>query len=78
MLTPSYGRCAMPLIIVGCGMPIASRIVGAMSMMELVAHAAGVLVQIVGRRFREDMILDAAEAVERQVGIMAQRLWARA
>jgi hypothetical protein len=24
-----------------------------------------------GRRFREDMILDAAEAVERQVGVMA-------
>ena len=34
-------------------------------------------VQIVGRRFREDMILDAAEAVERQVGVMAQRFWAR-
>ena len=34
-------------------------------------------VQIVGRRFREDMILDAAEAVERQIGVMAQRLWAR-
>ncbi len=34
-------------------------------------------VQIVGRRFREDLILDAAEAVENKVGIMAQRLWAR-
>ena len=34
-------------------------------------------VQIVGRRFREDMILDAAEAVERKAGIMAHRLWAR-
>lgn len=34
-------------------------------------------VQIVGRRFREDQILDAAEAVERQVGVMAERLWAR-
>ena len=34
-------------------------------------------VQLVGRRFREDMILDAAEAVERRVGVMAQRLWAR-
>ena len=32
-------------------------------------------VQIVGRRFREDMILDAAEAVERAVGVMAERLW---
>jgi amidase len=34
-------------------------------------------VQIVGRRFREDLILDAAEAVERAVGVMAERLWAR-
>jgi amidase len=35
-------------------------------------------VQIVGRRFREDLILDAAEAVEDRVGIMAHRLWERA
>ena len=34
-------------------------------------------VQIVGRRWREDLILDALEAVERDVGIMAERLWAR-
>jgi len=34
-------------------------------------------VQIVGRRFREDMILDAAEVVERAVGVMAERLWRR-
>ncbi len=34
-------------------------------------------VQIVGRRFREDMILDALEAIESRVGIMAPRLWAR-
>jgi amidase len=34
-------------------------------------------VQIVGRRFREDQILDAAEAVERSVGVMAERLWRR-
>jgi len=32
-------------------------------------------VQLVGRRFREDMILDAAEAIERAVGVMAERLW---
>jgi amidase len=32
-------------------------------------------VQIVGRRFREDMILDAAEAIEDRVGIMTHRLW---
>ncbi len=34
-------------------------------------------VQIVGQRFREDVILDACEAVERRVGIMAQRLFER-
>ena len=33
-------------------------------------------VQIVGRRFREDLLLDAAEVIERQVGVMAERLWA--
>jgi amidase len=34
-------------------------------------------IQIVGRRFREDMILDACEAVEARVGIMAERLFER-
>jgi amidase len=34
-------------------------------------------VQIVGRRFREDLILDACEAVERQAGVMAEKLWSR-
>ncbi|MEO1719936.1 MAG: amidase, partial [Pseudomonadota bacterium] len=34
-------------------------------------------VQIVGRRFREDLILDACEAVEQRVGVMADRLFAR-
>lgn len=34
-------------------------------------------VQIVGRRFREDMILDACEAVEAKAGIMAERLFSR-
>ena len=34
-------------------------------------------VQIVGRRFREDLILDAAQAVEDRVGILAHRLWER-
>ena len=33
-------------------------------------------VQIVGRRFREDAILDAAEVVEAAAGTMAGRLWA--
>lgn len=34
-------------------------------------------VQIVGRKFREDMILDACEAIEQHVGIMAHRLFGR-
>ncbi len=32
-------------------------------------------VQIVGQRFREDLILDACEAIEQRVGIMAHKLW---
>jgi len=31
--------------------------------------------QIIGQRFREDMCLDAAEVVERKVGILANKLW---
>lgn len=34
-------------------------------------------VQIIGQRFREDMCLDAAEAIEREVGVMAFKLWER-
>ncbi len=34
-------------------------------------------VQIVGRRFREDLILDAMEAIEASVGILAHTLWQR-
>ena len=34
-------------------------------------------VQIVGQRFREDLILDACEAIEARVGVMAHKLWAR-
>ena len=30
MLPPSMGRCLMPLIVSGAGMPVASRIVGTM------------------------------------------------
>src|SRR5215470_20289513 len=33
MLTPSIGFCAMPLTITGVGMPVASRMVGTMSIM---------------------------------------------
>lgn len=34
-------------------------------------------VQIIGQRFREDMCLDAAEVIEREVGVMAFKLWDR-
>jgi amidase len=34
-------------------------------------------VQIVGRRFREDVILDALAAVEAQAGVLTRTLWAR-
>jgi len=34
-------------------------------------------VQIVGRRFREDLILDAMQVVESEVGVLAKTLWAR-
>ena len=34
-------------------------------------------IQIVGRRFREDLILDAMEVVESSVGVLAHRLWER-
>jgi amidase len=34
-------------------------------------------VQLVGRRFREDMILDACEAIEARVGLMADKLFER-
>ena len=35
-------------------------------------------VQLIASRYREDLCLDAAAAIEGNVGIMAQRLWARA
>lgn len=34
-------------------------------------------VQIIGRRFREDLILDALESIESRVGILTQQLWDR-
>jgi amidase len=34
-------------------------------------------VQIIGRRYREDLILDAMEEIERRLGVMAQTLWER-
>jgi amidase len=40
-------------------------------------RAAGLpaAVQIIGRRFREDLILDAMEAIEARLGVMAKTLW---
>ena len=35
-------------------------------------------VQLVGRRFREDLILDAMQAVEDRTGVLTRQLWARA
>lgn len=34
-------------------------------------------VQVVGQRFREDLILDACEVIETRAGVMAERLWAQ-
>ena len=34
-------------------------------------------VQVVGRRYREDLILDAIEAIENRVGILTHQLWAQ-
>jgi amidase len=34
-------------------------------------------IQIVGRRWREDLICDAMEAIEARNGVLAHRLWAR-
>lgn len=39
-------------------------------------HPVGV--QLIGSRYREDVCLDAAAAIEAKVGIMAKRLWERA
>lgn len=35
-------------------------------------------VQIIGRRFREDQCLDAAEAIEQRTGVLARALWEKA
>jgi amidase len=34
-------------------------------------------IQVVGRRYREDLILDAIEAIENRVGVLTHQLWAR-
>jgi amidase len=40
-------------------------------------HGLPAAIQVVGQRFREDLICDALEAIEAGNGIMAHRLWAR-
>ena len=40
-------------------------------------RGAPIGVQIVGRRYREDVCLDAAEAIESSAGVLSERLWAR-
>ena len=32
-------------------------------------------IQVVGRRFREDLILDALEVIEQDIGIITPMLW---
>jgi amidase len=39
-------------------------------------HPVGV--QLIASRYREDLALDAAQAIEAKVGILAHQLWARA
>src|SRR4030095_12527263 len=34
-------------------------------------------VQIIGRRYREDLILDALQVIEDRLGVMAKTLWKR-
>lgn len=41
------------------------------------AHGHPVGVQLIGSRYREDLCLDAAAAIEARVGVMAEQLWAR-
>lgn len=52
------------------GLPAAATPVGLVG-----GHPVGV--QIIGQRFREDLCLDAAAAIEARVGILAHQLWAR-
>ena len=45
--------------------------------MDLVADRPAA-VQLVGRRYREDLICDAMEAIEVRNGVLAHQLWDRA
>jgi amidase len=52
------------------GLPAAAAPVGLVD-----GHPVGV--QLIASRYREDICLDAAAAIEARVGVMAHRLWAR-
>ena len=52
------------------GLPVAVTPAGLVG-----GHPIGV--QLIGSRYREDMCLDAAAAIEARVGVMTQVLWAR-
>jgi amidase len=52
------------------GLPAAATPVGLVG-----GHPVGV--QIIGQRFREDLCLDAAQAIEARVGVLTRQLWAR-
>ena len=52
------------------GLPAAATPVG-------LVRGLPVGVQIIGQRFREDLCLDAAQAIEDRVGVLTRQLWAR-
>jgi amidase len=52
------------------GLPVAVAPVGLVG-----GHPVGV--QLVASRYREDICLDAARAIEDRVGVLTRRLWAR-
>jgi amidase len=58
--------CALSVL----GLPVAVVPAGLLD-----GHPVGV--QLIGSRYREDICLDAAAAIEARVGVMAHRLWAR-
>jgi amidase len=52
------------------GLPVAVAPVGLAG-----GHPVGV--QVIGSRYREDLCLDAAAAIEARVGVLVHTLWAR-
>ena len=48
---------------------------GVIGMDEVAGRPAAV--QIIGQRYREDLICDAMEAIEDRNGVLAHRLWER-